>query len=258
MRISKTQILILFCTVIVNTAFGQRTINLKIDTSCFISNELPGINGTLGLYTNIGEHLDSLVQEIEILSDQKIVIESADDRLSSFKFVFTPTDTLLSKNQYIVDFYANNAYLSCYFFNLSYPSFIDQLEENDTLLITSKYIGNTGPLTPLTIHFLKIWRFENNYYASFATRERYPNQILPQNDLKDPFGDSILLTKKNLKAIKAFEVDIENLVDNQYNLHHENTLTNIEIGDKSISLYSRGYLSLMIWNELKKTTANKK
>lgn len=252
-----TQILLLFC-FIGNIAYSQRTINLTIDTSCFISNKNSDINGSLGLYTNISEQLDTLIQEIEIKSNQEIVIANSHERLSSFKLVFTPIDTILPKNQYIINFHVNTAYLSCYFFNLSYPSFIDQLEDNDTLLISSKYIGNTGPLTPLTTHFLMIWHFEDDYYASFATRARYPNQVLVPEDLKDPFGDSILLSMEHLKLIKTFESDIENLVDNKYNLHHENTLTTVKVNAKTISFYSKGYLSLMIWNELNKTTANKK
>lgn len=258
MRITKSQILILFWTVFGTVAFGQRTINLTIDTSCFILNAQPAINGTLGLYTDISEQLDTLVQEVEIISNQEIIIDNAHEPLSSFKLVFTPNDSMMPTNQYMVHSYANNAYLSCYFFNLSYPSFIGQLNENDTLLITSKFIGNTGPLTPLTTHFLKIWCFEDNYYASFATTKWYPNHIMIPEDFKDPFGDSILLTKKHIKFIKNFEEGIENLVDNRYNLYHENSLTTIEMNKKTISFYSKGYMSLIIWNELNKTTANKK
>lgn len=250
MSVTKYQILILFWTVFGTVAFGQRTINLTIDTSCFVLNASPAINGTLGLYTNICEQLDTLVQEVEIISNQEIIIENA---LSNFKLVFTPNDSMMPTNLYMVHSNVNNVYLSCYFFNLSYPSFIGQLNENDTLLITSEFIGNTGPLTPLTTHFLKIWRFEDGYYACFATTKRYPNHILLPEDYKVPFGDSILLTKKHIKFIKNFEEGIENLVDNRYNLYHENSLTTIEMNKKTISFYSKGYMSLIIWNELNKT-----
>ena len=249
MRITTINILLLFCIGVYTSAYGQRKINLSIDTSCFTSN---GVNGTLGLYTNISQQLDTLVQEVEIVSNQEIVIENAHETLSGFRLVYTPADTLLPKNQYIIGFYESKAYLSCYFFNESYPSFIEQLQDEDTLFISSKYIGNTGDLRPMTTYTFRLCRLGDKYYASFRIIEIYPNHVLSRDEFKSlyEFGDSFVLNKNQLKRFKKYEEGIFDLVDNKYNWHYENSFTTVEQNNKTISFFCKGYMALELWNYL--------
>jgi len=258
-------ILLLFLTLITDIALGQiqYEVRLTIDTVCLCNDSLNSKpEGKFGIYAyvptprNSGNYTDTLIRELEQKKEQTIILEQG-----NYKFIYSPSDSLEGENQYYFNLnpYETQIDLNCFFFNKRYSPLLNQMRKRDTIVITSTYFGPTNDATFRPTHTLVIFRKQKKYYASYFRIEQIGPPIPIINSLYIPkYETQILLTEEQIEKIKEFENNFLKLSIND-NLNYDVSAKNkIWFKGKNISFYSREYVSLLLWNELNKTTSNKK
>lgn len=252
--------------LITNVVSGQSQIEVKItiDIDCECTDSLSTKSiGKFGIYTytaipwSDGDHKYDLLEEIEIKAEQRLTLQQG-----TYKLIFTPADSSQQKNQFYfaLSQYATQIHLNCFFFNKNYPSLLGQLNKKDTIVMSSTYHGNTNDETIIPTHTVVIFKKNKKYYASYYKSEQSGPQIAiqPFSHQQPKFDPQISLSEKQVQQFIEFEEDLLNRSIND-NLNYEvNSKNNIWISGKKISFYSKEYITLLLWNELNKTTANKK
>ncbi len=236
----------------------ETAIKLIIDTECECNDSLRA-PGKLGIYTytstpwSTGDYKYELIKELVIKTEQKLVLQQA-----TYKIIYTPSDSSERKNQFYFAMspYETQIHLNCFFFNKSYPSVLDLMDKKkDTVVFSSRFFGNTDGETILPTHTVVIFKKRKKYYASYyktMQRELIMDFFYPK------FETQIALSYEQLQLIRKFEENLLEMSIND-NLNIEvNSKNHIWIHDKKISFDSKGYTALLLWNELNKTTANKK
>ena len=263
MKISFSHIVpLLLLTLITSIALGQTQIKIKltIDTDCVCNDSLTSkLNGKFEIYayaplTNSSNYTDNLIKELKLEKEQTIFLEQG-----SYKFIYTPFDSSERKSQYYfaLSNYETQIHLNCFFFNKSYPSLLDLMGKKDSFVISSTYYGITNGGTIVPTHTVVIFRKRKKYYASYYKSEQRGLSIPAISIKGSKHKPQILLTEEQVKRFRQFEVNFLKLSINDNLSYEVNTKNNIWINGKNISFDSKGYIALLLWNELNKTTTNK-
>jgi len=251
---------LLLLTLFTNIALGQTQIKVKltIDTNCVCNDSLTSkFNGKFGIYsyaplTNSSNYTDNLIKELKLEKEQTITLEPG-----TYKFIYSPSDSSERKNQYYfaLNQYETQIHLNCFFFNKSYHSLLDIMGKKDSFVISSTYFGITNGGTIVPTHTVVIFRKRKKYYASYYKTEQKGLSI-PAISTKSPkHKPQILLTEEQVHRFRQFEVNFLKLSINDNLSYEVNTKNNIWINGEKISFDSKGYIALLLWNELNKTTA---
>lgn len=248
-------------------SFSQNEINLYIDTDCICEDStISTLEGTFGIYAYVviprysGKYQDTLIKTLEFKPYQTINLEQG-----NYKLKFTPFDSTKKMSQYYFNYAPPNNYyhLNCSFFKKKKTPLFSQMKKRDTLYISSTYCGNTHEMMPIPTHTLVIIKNHDKYYASYYKQIRYEMQIviLPKNGYggQIPKTDQqILLNEKQLQLIRQFEDNLVNIAIDD-NLGYE-AMAHSSIGlsgRKFISFYTKNYVSLNLWNEIRKYCLDK-
>lgn len=237
---------------------AEIAIKLTIDTECECNDSLRR-QGKLGIYTytsipwSTGDHKYELIKELEVKTEQEIVLQQG-----TYKIIYTPSDSSEKKNQFYfaLNPYETQIHLNCFFFNKTYRSLLDIMDKKkDTVVISSTYFGNTNGETMIPTHTVVIFKKHKKYYASYYKTEQ---RELIIEYASSKFETQIVLSDEQLQRFRKFEENFLEMSIND-NLNFEvNSKNHIWFHEKEISFDSKGYIALLLWNELNKTTANKK
>ncbi|NVK26387.1 MAG: hypothetical protein HWE14_00015 [Flavobacteriia bacterium] len=209
----------LFTLLPLKKGICQHTLNIKIDTS--YCNDGSHLEGKFGFYgtTRFGQQIDTLIEPLRFIENQEITIPS--DSLTNFRFVFTPSDTTFSEviaPLYYVKSLDNVVDLDCYFFRKS-VSLLDQLENKDTLYITTEYRGVSHAGMTFPRSTLRITRKNNQFYYSRNDLPTHGDLVIPTfpgGKYENGFSEDSLLTENQLNSISLFETEIVNSVAYSY------------------------------------------
>ncbi len=241
----------------------QSIIKLAIDTDCYCNDSsIENLKGKFGIYAysvgvprNSNNYVDTLIRELDYKKEQTIALEQG-----NYILKYTPSDSIENTNQYYFSALPYNypIHLNCFFFNRRYPPMISQLIKGESIVFTSKYIGTTTGETLIPTHTVVIFKRRGKYYASYYKIEQIETNIMvPNYTFQKPlFEPQLLLTEKQIQQIEEFEGTLSKLSIND-NLKYEATSINsITLNGKRISFHSKGYVSLLLWDELNKTIKN--
>lgn len=251
-------ILILFAVAILlwRTGFSQNFIILNIDTS--FCNNSSHLDGEFGLYgtTGYGRQVDTLLIPLQFIESQKIVLES--ESHTNFRLVYTPYDPTISRviaPLYYFSSSDNIIQLDCYFFRKS-VSLLDQLENKDTLFITTEYKGDSHTGMIFSRSTLRIIKKKSQFYYS---RNDLPTDgdlvflTFPEGKYENGFSEDKILTEDQLNSIRQFETGIVNSVE--YSIAYGTSQLRITLKDRTYRFISnatvRNESAYLIWKKLK-------
>jgi hypothetical protein len=239
-----------------SAAFSQNFIIVKIDTS--FCNNISHLDGEFGLYatTRYGRQVDTLVNSLQFVERQKIILAS--DSLTNYRLVFTPNIPTISK--VVAPLYYFNSLdtaiqLDCYFFRKSI-SLLDQLENKDTLFITTEYKGesHTGMKFPRST--LRIIKKKNQFYYSRNNLPTNGNLVFPtfpEGKYENGFSEERILTEEQLISIRQFETKIVKSVE--YSFENGTSELRITLKDRTFKFIPnrsiRNESAHLIWEKLK-------
>lgn len=235
---------------------SQIFIIVKIDTS--FCNNNSHLNGEFGLYgtTRYGQQVDTLVNSLQFVESQKIFL--ANDSLTNFRLIYTPSDKTTSEviaPLYYFSSLDNTIQLDCYFFRKS-VSLLDQLENKDTLFITTEYRGEShaGMIFPRST--IRIIKKKNKFYYSrndLPTNGDLVFPTFPEGKYENGFSEDKILTEEQLSSIRQFETEIVNSVD--YSIVNGKSELRITLKDRTYKFISnmsvRNESANLIWEKLK-------
>lgn len=251
LRMKKLVFLFLFLPF---TSPAQDTLHLTMDTNCFCndaSRELQGtfaLHATTSFYASSGSrdyYRDTLLFAVNRLPEQYIVLPKKSNMLWDLRLVFTPNDTSQPVTKAPV--YPMNIHLNCFFFQQRYPSFLDQMNNHDTLTIQSDYFGVTHEMMTTPIYTLRIIRSKNIYFADFIEQQNRPFRVRPKIEESSP-SQRLLLTDEQIQIFRNYEDNFLKQSDaaDLGGAHSSNT---IQLNGKTVSFMTQRYISLLMWNE---------
>ncbi len=250
------QILTVFLLLSSSVLFGQKTIEITIDSNCQCNNtKLKKLKGRFELRASITERLnsrvyqDTLIQALSFESTQNITLQF-NKRIHSYSLVYTSHDSLDLTNRY--PFYFNQVQgdkinLNCFFFNASYPSILDELEKKDTAYFYSQYSGNTHEMMSIPYQKLRIIRDGNQYCASYISSaiKPYDNFMRP---LEEVYSETILLTEAQAQIIRNFENNLwKEAIYNDDGMGERSSLIH---NNRYIVFYSKQKIPTVLWEQL--------
>lgn len=260
-------LLLLSLTLITNTFFAQfkTTITISIDTNCSCNNlKKKDLNGKFGLYAyNVAvpkysnNYIDTLVQVLDLKNEQNITLDQG-----SYKLIYTPNDSLKKSNEHYITNPKIN--LTCFFFNKSHSSLIRQMGKKDILVFSSTYFGITNDDTIIPTHITAIYKKGKKFYVSYIKNEHKSFQIsyidvLPTGSFKSKFvlpESKYLLTEEQLELIIKFEKNLWKMATDNNLGNGLTAKSSIKLNNKEIRFYSKGYISLALWNEITQSHKN--
>lgn len=231
---------------------GQIHINLSIDTICECAdNNLDTIQGTFALYEVVpnrpysSELMDTLVKRLDYIHFQKLVLGE-----SRYKLIFIPFDSTKKSNIHYFHTYPNipDIHLNCFFFNKNYPPFLDQMNEEDSLIFYTSYFGKTHEEMLIPAHQVSIFRKQNTYYAAYSRCDYYSHDpILTRPSVGKAL---ILLTEKEVTLIREFQLKIRTAVIKDNTLEYPKTHHRIYLRDQQILFYSKSSINESLYTLL--------
>lgn len=196
---------------------SKKVFKVTIDTSLCIGNSY--IDGEFGLYgtTRSAQQLDTLLIPLQFSASQEIAFDT--DSHTNFRLVYSPSDSMVPDAvSPIYDFSSkdNTIQLDCFFFKKPL-TLLDQLENKDTLFITTEYRGvsHAGMIFPRST--LRIIKKKNQYHYS---RNNLPTDgdlvflSFPAGKYENGFSEDKILTEEQLESIRQFEMEIVNPEEN--------------------------------------------
>lgn len=197
-----------------NVVFSQDTIRIKIDTSfCIGSSQFKGEFGFYGsTFDRYGQLIDTLIKPLRFIDNQKIILTS-DKYLTNFRLEYIPSDTLLNKVEaplYYFDMTDMVINLDCYFFRKPI-SLLRNIDNGDTLFITTEYRGKSHAGMTFPRSTLRIIKKKNQFYYSrndLPTRGDLVILTFPEGRYENGFSKDSVLTEEQLFSIMQFEAEI--------------------------------------------------
>lgn len=211
------KILFVVLISIPGTTFSQDTLQLFIDISnCTDSSlEYQQIEGKFGLYAytfppnNYGKPVDTLIQHIELLDEQKLVLP---ENFQYFKLKYIPFDTLIKKVEaplhyfYLLD---KKLTIDCYFFRKSI-SHLDYMNDGDTLCYITEYRGPLvgGVTAPRSA--LRVVKIGDVYFHSRNDLPIHgnPGPMYMGMQYEEGYSELEQLTTDQLDELRRFEREI--------------------------------------------------
>lgn len=226
--------------------FSQDTLQLYIDISNCTDSRIEDqqIEGELGLYAftfpsnNYGKPVDTLVQHIELLDEQKLVLPK---NFQYFKLKYIPSDTLTKKVEAPLDYFYlldKKLTIDCYFFRKSI-SHIDYMNDGDTLCYITEYRGPLvgGATAPRSA--LRIVKIEGNYFYSRNDLPMHgnPGPIYMGMEYEEGYSELKELSTVQLEELRDFEREII-----------ESVMYSLDYGYSEVSIKTKEKTYRFIWN----------
>lgn len=242
--------------------FSQTDVTITIDSICFQNSNAVNLDGQFGLYGtqiaagNSWRTEDTLLQLLEFKPTQTLSLPQME-----YSLRFIPNDTSYSEHE--IHFYPSqrNVVLNSFFFNISYPNFLENMKSKDYIQITTRYSGPTNMSTSIPAYTVIILKKGRKFYATYAEsfyREQdvLISEIHPYYYQKGFFKrtkDFIQLTNEDLIKINEFESKLGNFVLPE-NIGGSYTLTYTSINSKNgySHFHSKGYISRVLWEKIGK------
>lgn len=253
---------ILFIGIIYNVS-SQTSFDLVIDTHCDSSkSEEEKMTGTLGLYAtvlnpSINQNKDTLLAIIPYKARQTVLFENEAKNLYNFWLIFIPSDQTESPRSLYIGSPTSEVqaiHLNCYFFYKTYPSFIQQLKNGESLTITSTYFGVTHEEMAIPSYTVLFFKKKDQIYASFSESYHFTHniEIKPQTNAGEKQYDTdkmTLLSDLQIMEVVETERQILNHILDDFSPNAIATTT-IAIHGQEITCYTSSYYSQMLWQKL--------
>lgn len=253
---------ILFIGIIYNVS-SQTFFDLVIDTHCdSLKSEEEKMTGTLGLYAtvlnpSINQNKDTLLAVIPYKARQTVSFENEAKNLYNFWLIFIPSDQTESPRSLYIGSPTSEGqaiHLNCYFFYKTYPSFIQQLKNGESLTITSTYFGVTHEEMAIPSYTVLFFKKRDQIYASFSESYHFTHniEIKPQTNAGESQPDTdkmTLLTDLQIKEVVEMEHQILNYILDDLS-PNARAKTSIVFRDQEITSYTSSYYSRMLWEKL--------
>lgn len=261
-------LLFYFCTL--SRAQKAFTVKLEIDTTGL---DIDNLEGTFGLHAEYSKYAyssntprrDSFIRQTPITPIQYVKVPAATLYLHNYSIQYAPADSNLKSRKIRLEYFYSEKdtttySLNSYFFYQAPTSFLDNMKEKDTLILSSTYSGESHEMMPIPSYALAIVKDGEQYQALYFEQTRYFHQLIdirPRHPSRiHPFPKptaSLILDKKHLSIIQDYEKKLPTVIRFDNYAPHE-FLPNQSCIQNTEKLYlfkAKGHIGLELWQLLR-------